>query len=339
MLSVDFIHRTPFLIACLGLLVCCSLPNKPDSLVPPDSADHQEAIITTPSPARVVPRPPALAGPGLSSHPTTIESPTDADSRSHVSGLQQELDDFVGGLNGAYGVAAYSYSTGESVGINESEFFPAGSLYKLVVLYEAYRQAEVGEVDLTTTLEILPQHLVESDDTDLSLGERLSIGEALRSMTSLSSNAAAYAVLYEIGWQRFNEAAYEFGLTETTIPIAANAELQPEWRQVVASTSPRDMLHFFDLLARRQLVSPSASEAMLALLLDQEVNDRIPAGLPDNVLIAHKTGELYRVRNDAGVIFTETNTYILVVLSAIADDDEEVAAIVEIARLVHARFG
>ena len=74
-------------------------------------------------------------------------------------------------------------------------------------------------------------------------------------MITVGSNAAAYALLDEIGWQRFNEAAVELGLNETRMPMGDDVHLQPEWRRDMVSTSPRDMLQFFDLPARRQLVA------------------------------------------------------------------------------------
>ena len=336
---LTFILRAATLLAWLSLAVACTQSAKPGLPDSPLGGGARQARGTTPLPAAAIPRPPVSANPGVPGNQPSATPQLSGHLPLQGTKLQQELDSFVAGLAGTYGVVAYSFSTGEEIAINESELFPAASLYKLIVLYEAYRQVEAGEMSLTTPLQILPQHLVEADSSDLSGGEWLSLADALRLMTTFSSNAAAYAVLDEVGWQRFNDAAVELGLTETMIAMGNTVELQPEWRRDTASTSPRDMLRFFELLSRRQLVNASASDAMLGLLLDQQVNDRIPAGLPDSVLIAHKTGELDGVRNDAGIIFTESNTYILVVLSMGADTDEEVAAIAQIARLVQARFG
>ena len=43
--------------------------------------------------------------------------------------------------------------------------------------------------------------------------------------------------------------------------------------------------------------------------------EKIPAGLPDGVTVANKTGELDRVENDAAVVLTENSPYILCVMS------------------------
>ena len=33
------------------------------------------------------------------------------------------------------------------------------------------------------------------------------------------------------------------------------------------------------------------------------INDRIPAGVSEGIPVAHKTGDLEGVRNDAGIVF------------------------------------
>ena len=54
---------------------------------------------------------------------------------------------------------------------------------------------------------------------------------------------------------------------------------------------------------------------MIALLKQQTLNDKLPKYLPENVEIAHKTGEIDRFSHDAGIVFFEKGDYIIVVLS------------------------
>jgi Beta-lactamase enzyme family len=48
---------------------------------------------------------------------------------------------------------------------------------------------------------------------------------------------------------------------------------------------------------------------MLTLLEAQQENDRLPAKLPSGTVVAHKTGELDGVRNDAGIIHSSRLDY------------------------------
>ena len=56
-------------------------------------------------------------------------------------------------------------------------------------------------------------------------------------------------------------------------------------------------------------------EDMMNLLKQQERRGKIPAGVPQGVVVANKTGELDFVENDAAVVFKDNCPYILCVMS------------------------
>jgi len=65
----------------------------------------------------------------------------------------------------------------------------------------------------------------------------------------------------------------------------------------------------------------------------------LPRGVPSTVAVAHKSGQLDTVRNDAGIVFGPTGRYVVVVLTdyrrnAMRGEN----AIVQVARSVHAYF-
>lgn len=255
------------------------------------------------------------------------------------AGLQREIASYVSALDGTYGVVAYDFATGRTVRINDNQLFPSASLYKLIVLYQAYEAVENGDVRLDDEVPITRSNLQEDESSDLKLGDRPTVAEALDLMVTISSNTAAHALLEVLGREEFNSAAVELGLGETRTPTDSIRPQLSGWRRYMASTSPRDLLRFFQLLATRELIDREASDEMLAILFNQQVNDRIPAGLPVGTRIAHKTGELNGVRNDAGIVLTDRGAYVLAVLSQNADEDEATVAAAEIARRVHAAYG
>ena len=253
--------------------------------------------------------------------------------------LQRDLASYVATLGGTYGVAAYDFTTGRTVRINDDRLFPSASLYKLIVLHQVHDEVARGRLRLDDLVPITRSNLQSDESSDLKLGDRPTVAEAVHLMITISSNTAAHALLERLGRDEFNRTAAKLGLADTWMPVGNAGAQLTGWRRYMASTSPRDMLKFFQLLATRQLVDPRASDAMLAVLFDQRVNDRIPAGLPSSAWAAHKTGELNGVRNDAGFVLTGDRAYAVVVLSQNADEDEATAAIAEIARRVHARYG
>ena len=53
---------------------------------------------------------------------------------------------------------------------------------------------------------------------------------------------------------------------------------------------------------RRTFVSKEVSEAIEKLLLEQQINHKIPGYLRDEVAVAHKTGEDDNLTNDVGIV-------------------------------------
>jgi beta-lactamase class A len=71
----------------------------------------------------------------------------------------------------------------------------------------------------------------------------------------------------------------------------------------------------------------TGSDDMVRILLDQKFNDIIPARLPKDVKVAHKTGWITGLHHDSAlVILPDGRKYVLVILS---DELEDEAAGVE----------
>ena len=76
---------------------------------------------------------------------------------------------------------------------------------------------------------------------------------------------------------------------------------------------------------------------MTDILLAQHYRDKIPAQLPADVKVAHKTGSITQIDHDAGIIYPPAYTpYILVVLTkGFVDHGEAQQTIAEISRMIY----
>jgi beta-lactamase class A len=242
--------------------------------------------------------------------------------------LQSEIEDYLADLQGTYGIAIQNLDDGRIVRVNADAELEAASMYKLLVMYRVFHRIELGDLRLDDIITIQEPDTRESVAAhDLAPGESVTVEEALESMISLSSNSAAYALSRTVGgWGAIDGAAREIGMIHT------------HWDDGYWST-PDDMMRLFEALADRRLVSRDASNRMVELLLEQNINDRIPALLPQGVRVAHKTGELDNVRNDGGIVSTPRGRYIIIVMSYDVDPAEATEAIAEISRLVYERYG
>ncbi|MBI4318395.1 MAG: serine hydrolase [Chloroflexi bacterium] len=207
-----------------------------------------------------------------------------------------------------FGVAIKHLPTGRAAYWNADRSVEAASLLKLPALYEAYRQRSMGLLSFAEQLVITEQHVeLAFGSSPVEVGESLTVEQALELMITLSDNASAVALLDRLGYYNVNRSTSELGLEHTVVATDS-------------TTSARDMLRFFETLARLEAVDAEASQEMIARLLRQRVNDRIPAWLPPGTPVAHKTGNLPGVYHDAGIVYTPDGPLVLVMLTDGATD-------------------
>ena len=83
-----------------------------------------------------------------------------------------------------------------------------------------------------------------------------------------------------------------------------------------------------------EIVSPSASAAMLEMLKRCTSNTMIPHGLRGDVVVAHKIGSSRRIKVDAGVAYLPSGPLVVGVMAlADSDDDRGRETIAELVRI------
>lgn len=103
----------------------------------------------------------------------------------------------------------------------------------------------------------------------------------------------------------------------------ASEEIDDAFRRVIEESplyfgrsTAREMGRLFALMARGELVSPRASELMISILERQQVDNRFPRFLDEDVRLAHKTGDgAPYVGNDAGILWLGDQPVVLVVFT------------------------
>ena len=82
------------------------------------------------------------------------------------------------------------------------------------------------------------------------------------------------------------------------------------------TTTAYDLMKIYEAIGSDEIISTEVCEAMMEVLLAQEFNNKIPAKLPKEVKVAHKTGSITGVQHDSGiVILPNGHEYVLVLLS------------------------
>ena len=221
--------------------------------------------------------------------------------------LKETVDSSLKGTHGTYAVIIKNLRTGEYFSQNEKRTYDPASLYKLWVLGAAFKQIKEGKLNRDEIISRDARDLNEifdiaSDSAELTEGTvTMKISDAIEQMITISHNYAALLLVSKIRNSNVSAFMREQGFSSSRLG-------QPP------RTTAEDIASFFEKLYTGAMVDGEYSKRMLDLLSQQRLNDRIPKYLPDDVEVAHKTGEIRGFKHDAGIIFAK-DPILLVVLS------------------------
>jgi beta-lactamase class A len=269
-----------------------------------------------------------------------------------LDSLAARIEARVAATSGAVvGVAYRDLAGGGELFLNADESFHAASTMKVPVMIEAFRQIDAGRLRLDQGILLVnqfgsivdgsPYSLDPADDSDSSLyariGHRVAVRELIDRMITRSSNLATNAVIAIVGAQAANATARRLGATRMTVLRGVeDAKAYEAGRN--NTTTARDLAALLAAIERGQAASPASTDSMRSILLRQEFNDRIPAGLPAGTRVAHKTGEITAVAHDAAIVYLPRGPapYVLVVLTrGIRDPKASASLAADISRFVY----
>ena len=242
----------------------------------------------------------------------------------HANSLSQKLSSLLKTHEGHVAVAIKHLATGERFEFEANRTMPTASLIKIAVMVEAYRQADAGRIDLEQRITLLAGDKVPGSGiltTHFSAGTQLSLRDAIRLMIAYSDNTATNLVLEQIGIRATAETMEKLGFPNTKIHAKVfrrDTSVFPDRskRFGLGSTTALETVQLLEKLYRKQLASPSASDAMLKHLENCQDRTKLPRFLEPHITIAHKTGSLATVRTDAGIISSPSGPLVICVLTS-----------------------
>lgn len=249
-------------------------------------------------------------------------------------------------IPGIVGVYARTMSTGAALFSYHADLdFPAASTIKLVIMLTAFDAAARHPGAMHERIRYRSSELIGG--SDFLAGERdgsyFTVEQLLVPMIQLSDNTASNLLITHFGFDEINRVARRAGMLRTHLRrhfLDAAAIVH----HMDNRTTPRDManlLYQIERGAREGLptvASPAACRSMIRILLGQTDRNKIPAGLPQSVACANKTGEVDGVRNDVAIVEPFGDSpYVLGVFTKHLDNYAE--AYTGIARISHLIYG
>lgn len=258
------------------------------------------------------------------------------------------------GFSGTFGLWARSLETGETIEINPRESFHPASTIKVPILYELFRQSLDGRVDLGASLTVRPEDQIGGAGVlkDLDPGFTLTIRNLATLMIIVSDNTATNMLIDLVGRESVNRSMAELGLTG--IHLENKMMLPPPGGPFNRGT-PADLGQLMERIARRQVLTAAACEAILDIMQKQHFKHHITRALPEAdafpadpaavpFTVASKSGEVTGTRNELGAVWSGERGYILCMMSKSCSDhryhpDNEASLLLpQVARAVHVHF-
>ena len=268
-----------------------------------------------------------------------------------VDSLQRRIEARIAQLPGAeVGLAYMDLESGDTLFLKADSSFHAASTMKVPVMIELFRSARKGRLSMGQGILVVnqfasivdgsPYALDPASDSDTTLyrriGRRVSVDTLLRLMITRSSNLATNTLIALVGAEEVTRVMRELGARH--IQVRRGVEDGKAYdRGLNNTTTARDLAVILRAIEDgRDLTAPDRQQ-MLDILLAQEFNDKIPAGVPRGVRVAHKTGEITAHSHDAAIVYPAgRRPYVLVVLTrGVSDASAADRLIADLSRIIY----
>jgi beta-lactamase class A len=252
--------------------------------------------------------------------------------------LKERIEEKFSAEEGDFALAFEDLTTGEQILINEKESFHAASTMKTPVMMEVFKQAHDGKFSLNDSVVVNNEFksIVDSSLYSMNInedsgeglyqfiGQKRTIYQLLFDMVTLSSNLATNILIDITGAENVMKTLNQCGIKD--IKVLRGVEDIKAFRAGLNNTvTAYDLMLTYKLLANREFITPEISDSIADVLLKQKHKDRIPAKLPNDVKVAHKTGWITGVGHDSGfIILPDGRKYVLVLLSKNVKNDAKV---------------
>ena len=250
----------------------------------------------------------------------------------------------------AVAVAAYDFEHHTAWSLNPARWFHAASTIKVPVLLAVYEAIEQHRLEPYSRVHVRNRFISVVDgrpfrvpagrdanaDVHAAVGRMLTVHELAEHMIVTSSNLATNLLLDLVGIEGARASLARLHVSGVDLQRGVEDELA--WEAGINNrVTAAGLCDALRLIEEGKAISPEASQAMLDILHQQRFRSGIPAGLPEDARVAHKTGEISTVAHDAGIVYLgDRDAYVVVILTEWAPDvDGRQETIARISRAVY----
>jgi beta-lactamase class A len=233
------------------------------------------------------------------------------------------LQGFVEDAIGRTSNVAWSVCVRNARGHRLASFNPAASMQiasvgKLLLLIEAARQCEIGDLAGTEVLFRDPALVVADSGIWQHLRtDRLPVHDLCVLIASVSDNVATNILLKRVGFERLNDLCAALGLTRTALLDYVREQRGPDDVPTFSTGSAAELSSLMSDVARNRLIFPAVCEQLrswlatgvdLSMVASAFNFDPLAHAGPDRgYSLLNKTGTDVGIRADTGTVYRNSN--------------------------------
>lgn len=232
--------------------------------------------------------------------------------------LREALREYVTAQGGKVGVYFEYLPSGISIGVNDREEVKLASLSKVPLVMSILKKVERKHLTLDTKIALKEEWLDKKFGSlwQKGAGATFTVEELINYSLKESDNTAYEALFSLLSDADVNE-------------VYDNLDIQISRENGTAYplVSPKSYSSIFRSLYLSSFLSKEDASYVLDILTETMFTDKIPAGLPKDVLVTHKIGTFTRqdeagdVFIDCGIVYVPDRPYTLCIF--VQDSDEE----------------
>ncbi len=238
--------------------------------------------------------------------------------------LQHKILEFLEDEPGKVAVLVEDSDGNRLVAIEADKVFPSASTIKLAIMLTLFNEAQNGKLNLEdkVSLKNYPKTGGDGILKELTSDHQFSYRELCTLMIIVSDNLATNILIDTLGMEKINHHIASLSLKETHLGrhmMDSEAKKRGNDNFITASEISIMLKHIlFD-----EKIEQQHRDEMLDILKRQQVRGRLDRYLPEETVIAHKTGDLDFLEHDVGIVYLDDgNYYLIIVLTAEMSSNE-----------------
>jgi beta-lactamase class A len=250
------------------------------------------------------------------------------------------------------GIAFYDSQTTLQWSYNADTLFHAASTIKIAVLVGVYAKVAHGEITPESPLHVRNRFTSVVDgkpfsvtigpmDADVATreGRTMTVYQLAYEMITKSSNLATNLLIDMVGIDFIKRCLDDLRVDGIVMVrgVQDEAAFQAGINNLVTANG---VLRLLRMIADGRAYSPEVCAQMLEIMLDTQAKSGIPAGVPGDASVAHKTGTISTVHHDAGIVYIGSRRpYFLVVLTQFPAEVGRTNAVAEVSHGIFESLG